>query len=178
MHFDQAPERAGEEWGTAGRAAWVVRAFAEMLRAAVEAEGAEDGWLLFLEDDLEFHPRLGALVRSWPALADERCVLASLFNPLLQGNGSWGQIPRAFAAEPATFLGAQALLLRRSAVRRALEKWESVAGMQAQRLAKILGAEGPIWVHRPSLVQHVAGESSWGARVQTALDFNPRWQAP
>lgn len=177
IYCDREPERAGEEWGKAARNRRLTDAFAGMLRGVCAEGGDEKEWLLFIEDDLAFHPRIGSLVRSWAALGDERCVLASLFNPSLAKTLAWGTVARAFAAEPKTFLGAQALLLRRGAIQWALKDWDSVSGMQSQRLARIIGDKGPIWIHRPSLVQHVAENSSWGAHGQRALDFDPRWWA-
>ena len=176
VHCDSAEERAGEEWGRGARARRLTDAFAGMLRAVLGDGGEPDEWLLFLEDDLEFHPRIGSLVRSWAALEDAGCVLASLFNPSLRAVPGAATLPRAFVTVPETFLGAQALLLRRRVLPLVLERWDSVAGLQSQRLARILGESGPIWVHKPSLVQHVAADSSWGARVQRALDYDPLWR--
>lgn len=176
IYYDRAPECAGEEWGMAARAHRLTKAFAFMLRQVLAKGGDRMEWLLFLEDDLEFHPRLGSLVAEWLPLNDPRCGLASLFNPSLPVDAKWGAPSRAFAALPANFLGAQALLLRRHAAQRVLERWDSAPGLTSQRLARLLGGDGPIWVHRPSLVQHVATDSSWGARVQRALDFDPGWE--
>lgn len=178
MHRDDAVERDGEAWGKTGRVRRMAEAFVGMLRAVLAENGSDGGWVLLLEDDLEFHPRIGSLVAQWEALRDERCVLASLFNPSLRETRDVARLPRAFAADPQTFLGAQALLLRRRVVPLVLEKWDSVPGLTSQRLARLLGGEGPIWVHRPSLVQHVATDSAWGARIQRALDFHPAWEPP
>jgi hypothetical protein len=176
IFMDAEPEIRGQEWGTAGRHARLSTIFRGALRKALAAGGAEDDWLLFLQDDLEFHPRIGSLVESWPALEDIRCGVASLFNPSLQAFHLWGEMERAFAAQPGTFLGAQALLLRRWAAELAAAEWDTVPGMQSQRLARLLGMLGPIWVHRPSLVQHVAKDSSWGARINRALDYDPSFR--
>jgi hypothetical protein len=171
--LDTEPEEPGQEWGKAERSARLTTVFARALSQALDDVGEDDEWMLFLEDDLDFHPRIGMLVDAWRALDDPRCVLASLFNPSLQAISDWGTMDRAFAAKPETFLGTQALLIRRGAAEKALAGWKTVAGMQSQRLAQLLGKDGPIWVHRPSLVQHVAEDSSWGARVQRTLDFDP-----
>lgn len=175
VHHDPAPERADEPWGTPARSRRVTEAFAAMLRTVIEEPGADDEWLLLLEDDLEFHPRIARLTLQWAGLRDPLCVLASLFNPSLRARTDAPVLPDAFAANPKSFSCAQALFLRRGAARRALEKWNDATGMQAQRLAAILGVEGPIWVHRPSLVQHVAENSSWAARRNRAPDFAPAW---
>ena len=77
-----------------------------------------------------------------------------------------------FTTLPKTFLGAQALLVRPAEAARALAAWDSVAGMQSARLARLLTADGgTICVHRPSLVQHLAADSAWGAGLHTAADF-------
>ena len=185
----------------------LTAAFAKMLRDALAGEphppttshhSPSEEWLLLLEDDLGFHPRLRAQVESWPALRDPRCAMACLFNPSLRATARWGEMACAFAAEPASFQGPQALLLRPSAARRALAAWDDLAMegtapsvppgdapipaptercpprglLPSHRLAPFLGASGPLWIHRPSLVQHLATDSSWGARIYRALDFD------
>lgn len=172
VYVDRAREEDAPEWGTSARATCLTDAFAAMLHGALAQPASDESWFLFLEDDLDFHPRIAAHVRAWEALNDPRCSLASLFNPSLRRALFPPAPANTFAAEPASFLGAQALLLRRAAVQQALEQWRNLRGMTSQRLAQLLGKSGPIWVHQPSLVQHVARDSSWGARVQRALDFD------
>ncbi|HEY0548182.1 MAG TPA: hypothetical protein VGF13_01195 [Verrucomicrobiae bacterium] len=176
IHIDDTREEGASTWGTSARAPRLTYAFAAMLREALAEKGRDEEWLLLLEDDLDFHPKIAAHVAAWGALKDPRSVMASLFNPSLQAIEYPDTPAQAFAANPKTFLGAQALLLRRGAVRRAVAEWDQLSGMQSQRLAKLFGQEGPIWVHKPSLVQHVAVDSSWGVRIQRALDFNPAWE--
>ncbi len=174
VHLD-AGEAAGP-WGQAARAGRIVAAYGALLAAAVAGCRAE--WLLVLEDDLAFAPHLRAALAEWPPLRDPRCVLASLYNPHLApapaepgAEGATG--PTWFTARRETFTGAQALLFRPAEVARALARWATVPGMQSARLARLLTAEGGrICVHRPSLVQHVATDSAWGARLHTAGDFD------
>lgn len=174
VHWDMVKEDASAPWGKAARAHRLTDAFAAMLRAALLESGREQGWLLFLEDDLDFHPRLATHLRAWKALSDPRCVFASLFNPSLPAASVPAPVLlNTFSANPSTFVGGQALLLRRSAAQRASDEWDRVPGMTSQRLARMFGGLGSIWVHQPSLVEHVAKDSSWGARVQRALDFDP-----
>ena len=50
--------------------------------------------------------------------------------------------------------------------------------MQSRRLAGLAARDfpaAPIWVHRPSLIQHTATASFWGARLHRAKDFDPGW---
>lgn len=175
VHRDSAQESAAPQWGTAARAHRLTDAFAAMLRAALAEAPSQADWFLFLEDDLDFHPRLAEHVSAWEALGDARCSLASLFNPSLQSMPHADAPAHSFAAKVSTFMGAQALLLRRAAAARALAEWKNLRGLTSQRLAGLFGPDGPIWVHQPSLVQHVAVDSSWGARVQRALNFDPAW---
>jgi hypothetical protein len=241
VHLDDSPESAEAAWGDAQRGTRIVAAFAKMLEAATDdpdiarrqqaTRGTGPGgwlrgdayfthriykmerecWLLLLEDDLDFHPRIGAALAAWDAAREG--VMRTLFDPGLKAVGGRQKaedrednaerdpqaanspsssaycLPpaaccsRSFAADPRTFLGAQALFIRSWFARHALERWNSVTGMQSQRLAKLhqeLPGPMPILVHRPSLVQHlpVDGGSGWGARVQQALDFDPSWSPP
>ena len=176
VHLDPVQEKDAPPWGTSARGTRLTEAFAGMLRAALAEPGGDQDWLLLLEDDLDFHPQLARHVGAWAALQDERCGLASLFNSGVRSR-SLADVPvHSFAAEPSSYLGSQALLLRRGAAREALGRWDSLAGLQCQRLAKLLGRERLLWVHCPSLVQHVAVDSSWGARVKRAADFDPAWE--
>ena len=152
-------------------------------------DAAADWLLLLLEDDLDFAPHLRAALAAWPPLREPRGVLATLYNPHLPAaeipsfshepgkdgrdgkNGNEGKATW-FGTVPATLTGAQALLVRPADAARALAAWDSEGGMQSARLARLLTAQGGhICGHRPSLVQHVAADSAWGARRHTAPDF-------
>jgi len=56
-----------------------------------------------------------------------------------------------------------------------LEKWDTQSGIKSQRLAKLI--PGPILVRSPSLVQHTATDSCWGAGINRALDFEEEGEA-
>jgi len=43
------------------------------------------------------------------------------------------------------------------------------------RLARLAGRLGPLWLHTPSLVQHVGGRSVWGGVFLQAEDFSALW---
>lgn len=153
IHVDWSPNEVENTWGHPDHAQRLTDAFAAMLREILVTPGDDEGWLLLLEDDIEFHPRLPFLLSTWPPLRDPCCDLATLFNASLQPLPEAPSVPRAFATPPETFQGAQALLIRRRGIRKALEAWDTTPGMQTQRLSLILG--GPnnrIWVHSPSLV--------------------------
>ena len=176
VHVDSHQVSRGDGWESPQRAVRMLRAFVKMIADALVMKGEGDDWLLLLEDDLVFHPQIAALVFSWKALEDSRCGIASLFNGSIPAIEDWGKMPRAFAAEPERFLGTQAILLRRQAAAEVVSHWDKVEGMQSQRMTRILCEDGPLWIHRPSLVQHVASDSSWGGRVTQALDFDPEWE--
>ena len=197
VHVDPVTEKDAPEWGTSARVNRLTEAFAVMLRVALAEPGLDSDWLLLLEDDLDFHPQLARHVGAWAALWDENCCVASLFNsgvrprnPVLArltreewGDGvgkgrtrGYNAPAHAFAAQWDSYLGSQALLLRRWAARVAVRRWAHWQGLQCQRLAKLFCQDRPLWVHKPSLVQHVATDSSWGANIKHAVDFDRFWE--
>jgi hypothetical protein len=159
--MDADPELPGEEWSSAQRSTRLTSAFHRALQQVVHDGSRHDEWVLFLEDDLDFHPRIGSFVKSWPAMEDLRCGMASLFDPILHRCELWVGMERAFAAEAGTSVGAQALLLRHWAAELAVADWNTVAGTHSQRLVKLLAPLGPIWIHRPSLVRPVEADPLW-----------------
>jgi hypothetical protein len=171
VHLDDAPEDPAQPWGSAARSRRVTDAFAKMLGTILAEQKPDDEWLLLLEDDLEFNPTIAKQLRQWVPLQYERCILGTLFNPSLPRTTRRPLFPKSFPTDSKSFLGAQALLIRRRHARYVLEKWPFHTGMQAQRVAKMLAPYGSIYVHTPSLVQHVGKDSSWGANPMRALDF-------
>jgi len=151
----------------------VVRAWRAMLAEAVHT--TRSPWLLCLEDDIAVHPRLWQLLHRWPPFRQGRIrTFASLYNPSLPCAPGTRPARHWLRADPRHFFGAQALLIARPFARLALTHWDTVPGMQSHRLA-ILAARhfpgAPLYVHRPSLVQHTGTASTWGAPRHTAPDF-------
>src|SRR4051812_48832203 len=70
VHVDSGTETEVARWGTPARAGRLTDAFASMLEAVLAEPGEDQEWLLFLEDDLDFHPQLAAHVDAWLALRD------------------------------------------------------------------------------------------------------------
>ena len=68
-------------------------------------------------------------------------------------------------------------MLFRSSAAWALQGWDMVDGLPAQRLAKLLGKYGPIWVHRPSLVQTGTDKLNCDSQVARATDYDPLYEA-
>lgn len=189
VHLDPVAEKDAPPWGHPARHQRLTEAFAFMLRAALAEPGQDDDWLLLLEDDLEFHSQIARHVGAWEALGDKNCWLASLFNsgvreatsptaegrPDLEVSALASPPANAFQVAMGSFIGSQALLLRRIAAECILHTWDNVQGLSCQRLARRYGHQRPIWMHRPSLVEHMAVDSSWGARVKRAVDFDYTW---
>ena len=84
----------------------------------------------------------------------------------------------SFPADPVHFFGAQALLLARPFAAWAVANFARFGGMQSRRLVALAGefAPGaPLYVHRPSLIEHTATVSAWGTRLHHACNFDAEW---
>ncbi|HXU80703.1 MAG TPA: hypothetical protein VN914_04860 [Polyangia bacterium] len=150
-------------------------------RAVLEralAEGAEA--ILYLEDDLVFNRHLRRNLEAWAPLAaaaPDAPFYGTLFRPpgipVLEG-GALANTARLPAER--TF-GNLALVLSRATMRHALEHWDEEVLEADAKLARLAGRLGPLWLHTPSLVQHVGGRSVWGGVFLQAEDFSPVWTA-
>lgn len=174
--WDDASEEPAPPWGTPARAAHLLHAYRQFLWRVVlrcrDSDMGLDDWVLLMEDDIEFHPRIAERLLAWGPLRSRHCVMGTLFNPQLPPVPAPEEFPDAFATDPERFMGAQAILLRRRHVTYVWRRWNRVSGMQSQRLARLMSRLGTIYVHRPSLVQHRAEGSSWGGTQMTAWDLN------
>ena len=150
-------------------------------RRLLEMAAAEKvGFVLFLEDDLEFNAHLRHNLTHWSPLLStgpDGPLLASLYDPGVAAL-SWDQ-DRAFSiAYPELVYGSQALLLSGATVSSVLAGWDTVPGMQDIKISRLAARAGPIYYHRPSLVQHIDAPSTWGGPRHWADDFSPSWRAP
>jgi len=138
------------------------------------------GFVLFLEDDLEFNAHLRHNLTHWHPLhaaGPDGHLMASLYDPGVAAIESDPE--RAFSiAHPDLVYGSQALVLSRATLAVVLAGWERVEGMQDIKISRLAAAVGPIHYHRPSLVQHVTAASTWGGPQHWADDFSPSWRAP
>ena len=133
-------------------------------------------YLLFLEDDLEFNRHLKHNLLSWPLLQRREAALATLFNPGLP-SAACDPGNDAFVVDPEKFRGSLALVLSRPSVRYLLEHWHAEEGPQDTRIAALIGRlHEPIFVHVPSLVEHMGKQSTWGSPYIRAANFNPSWK--
>lgn len=150
-----------------------MRAFRALLTAALRA--TRSPYLLLLEDDIAVHPRIWQRLNEWLPFRRGRIeTFASLYNPSLPCAPGTRPARAWLRADPRFLYGAQALLIARPFARHALLKWDTVRGMQSQRLAAISARDfpaAPLYIHRPSLVQHCATTSTWGLPLHTAPDF-------
>ena len=150
---------------------------ARRLLERAAADGA--GFVLFLEDDLEFNRHLSHNLAHWhPLLAagPDGHLLGSLYDPGVYAT-EW-HLDRAFSvAHPEFVYGSQAFLLSRATVALVLAGWDGVPGMQDIKISRIAAKAGPIHYHRPSLVQHVRAPSTWGGPYHWAKDYSESWRA-
>lgn len=137
------------------------------------------GFVLFLEDDLEFNEHLEHNLAHWEPLkaADpDRHLMASLYDPGVAAI-SWDREHAFSIAHPELVYGSQAFLLSRATVGIVLAGWDTLPGMQDIKISRLAAAVGPIHYHRPSLVQHVAAPSTWDGPSHWAEDFSRSWRA-
>lgn len=164
IHLDPATEG---EAATRIPPAWI-----DMVRTAVESSKAP--YLLFLMDDLAFHPQLAERLRAWEPLSRSLIpATGSLYNPgVRQAQGTLPPWPSTFAAMPDSVYGAQAIILERGFAAELTGVWDSLSGTISGRLATFATLAGhPLLYHRPSLVEHTAEFSSWNMPLHRAVDF-------
>ncbi len=88
-----------------------------------------------------------------------------------------GSGPSWFSADPPAILGAQGRIFSRACAQFILEKMRGPGLRQDQQMALLAAILGPLWVHRPSLVQHTGRHSTWAGPWHQAFDFDPEWKA-
>lgn len=150
---------------------------AAWLRMLAGAALARTDFVLLLEDDLIFGRWFARNLLSWPVLrSPERGVFfGSLYN---HGHAQLsGGSERHWVADPFFSWGSQALVLTPLTARFLIANWDRMAGNADLRMPRLAAAVTPICYHRPSLVQHVQGPSTWGAVQHSAADFDPDWRA-
>ncbi len=139
----------------------------------------EAGYALVTEDDVVVNRHLRRNLEGWGALAPEAdAVLGSLYNPNLRPLPGASAISDGFVADPEAVYGSQAFLITPGLARYCLQHWLEVPGLQDIKISRLAAARpgGRIVVHSPSLVQHVgSAESTHGAPVHSAVDFDPWW---
>lgn len=150
---------------------------AAWLRVLRFATLARSDFVLLCEDDLIFGHWFPENLRSWPALRSttDGFFFGSLYN---HGHARLsGGAERHWLADPFYCWGNQALVLTPKTACFLVANWAKVPGAADRRMPRLAGAVSPVYVHRPSLVQHAPGPSTWGAAVHSAADFELFWRA-
>jgi ADP-heptose:LPS heptosyltransferase len=134
-------------------------------------------YLIFFEDDLIFNQHILHNLHSWRWLVDRAIEFGSLYNPWLSAQGLDAQHNASFI-DLKTVYGSQAFILSKASVKRVIENWDEVEGMQDIKISRLAPKALDFAVyHTPSLVQHVGKKSVWGGRFHTASDFGASWRA-
>jgi hypothetical protein len=148
------------------------------LRLLKRAASDGPGFVLFLEDDLDFNRHLLHNLAGWRPLrkADpDRFLLASLYNPGIAASTEDEEGTYA-VADPERVYGSQAFVLSRAILAHVIEGWHTIPGMQDIKISRLAALVTPIYYHRPSLVQHVGASSTWGGCSHSAVDFSSTWR--
>jgi hypothetical protein len=147
-------------------------------RALARAASSPATLVLIVEDDLVIGRWLLHNLMSWPVVwdvASKPWFMGSLYNPcvpvLRECESRW------FVAHPRFVWGAQALVLTPQTIRFVLEQWNSEHGHPDERIPRLASRRTPIYYHRPSLVEHRDGPSTWGGFKHGSRDFDVNWRA-
>ena len=142
------------------------------------AAGAAD-IALILEDDLDFNRHLRHNLTRWGPLLDRVAHLpffGSIYNP--DRPALWRPAGQSyFIVQPAQMWGAQAVLVSRKTAAYFLAHWSEEHGAADLRMPRLAAQLAPVYLHAPSLVQHVGEASTWGGPFHVASDFDRDWRA-
>ena len=143
------------------------------------AEGTADVALI-LANDLEFNRHLRHNLAYWgPLLGRDGDVpfFGSVYNP--DRPAFWRPARQSyFTVHPQQMWGAQAVLVSRRLAGFFLAHWEEEEGAADLRMPRLGARLAPVYLHAPSLVQHVGDASTWGGPFHQAPDFDRDWRAP
>lgn len=133
------------------------------------------GWgeyLLFIEDDVEFNQFLFHNLQTWQPLTSRSLAIGSIYHSPDCAPAHQIISHDTFAADLKTVGGSQALLIRRDAVERSLQRWDEFLGMnQDLRIFHALADREQLICHMPGLVQHRPVASTWGGRPHQSSNF-------
>jgi hypothetical protein len=158
----------------------LARIHATWLNVLEKVAVATDDFALILEDDLDFNRHLRHNLTGWGplrAVGDGNLpFFGSIYNPdrppfWRPTGGDY------FIVQPQQMWGAQAVLVSRRTAAYFLAHWQEEQGAADLRMPRLAARLAPVYLHAPSLVQHVSDASTWGGRSHTAPDFDPDWHA-
>ena len=146
-------------------------------RALQKALTTDADYVLYLEDDVAFNRYLRQNLNRWGPLARRELQIGSLCNYAYR-ELAWDVAGDAYLVHPLKFKGSQAVLLSRQMVQYCLEHWtdgrREVDIKFGQLAAK---AKQPMFVHCPSLVDHIGRSSTLGNEFMEVVDFDPAWKS-
>lgn len=131
---------------------------------------------LIVEDDVVFNHYLAHNLALWPVLDWPDFALGNLYN--IGFTGMDASVPAGFEPHSKACYGSQALLLTHALACHLLNVWPNYPDLgQDIIIYKEHCIVGRHFVHRPSLVNHVGGQSLVGSHNHVACDFNQSWRA-
>ena len=158
----------------------LARIHATWLKALERVAGGAADFGLILEDDLDFNVHLRRNLTAWGPLQG-RDGNTPFFGSIYNADNrpaSWRDPGQPFfIAHPRQFWGAQAIVVSRLMASYFLQHWAEESGAADLRMPRLAARLAPVYIHAPSLVQHVGGKSTWGGPFHQAHDFDRAWLA-
>jgi hypothetical protein len=157
----------------------LARIHATWLKALEKVAAGTADVALILEDDLDFNRHLRHNLAAWGPLRDRDGnvpFFGSIYNP--DRPALWRPANQSqFIVHPTQMWGAQAVLVSRKTANYFLAHWSEEQGAADLRMPRLGARLAPVYLHVPSLVQHVGDASTWGGPFHTASDFDRDWRA-
>lgn len=190
------PERASVRTGTLERLASVGWPIADVLVTVDErrftvkvdslthtawcalqnALATDADYVLYLEDDLAFNRHLLENLSHWGPLVRRELHFGSLCN-FAYRELAWDVPGAALLVHPLKFKGSQAVLLSRQMAEHLLEHWlEGPRELDLKWGQLAAQFKQPLFVHYPSLVDHIGRQSTLGNKFMEVVDFDPLWK--
>ncbi len=173
---------ASSDWGAepvihldASRAGLPIDRINATWRAALSAAARAGAVSLILEDDVALNVNLRHNLERWEPLGTP-VLLGFLYGGSSPTRREAG--PAWFSVDPVGLWGAQGVVISPPMAAHVLAHWNDEDGCADTRMPRLAGRLGPVYLHAPSLVQHVGTASTWGGPFHQAADFDPTWRAP
>lgn len=146
------------------------------LCALKQAVTKPDPFIVFMEDDLHFNVNIKYNLINWYPIKEKKLNFGSLYTPknnkcIIEKGKYW------YIADCLRFYGSQFYIMSREAALWAIDKWDTIQGLQDTKLTR-LSIGKPIYYYDPSLVEHRSVPSSWGGVCHTSEDFDQFWKHP
>lgn len=158
-----------------GRAGLRVDRIDATWRAALAAAALDRTVSLILEDDVMVSVHLRHNLERWEPIGAP-ALLGYLYGASSPTRLAAG--PAWVAVDPFGLWGAQGIVISPPMAAHVLTHWNDEDGAIDTRMPRLAARLGPVYLHTPSLVQHVGTISTWGGPFHQAADFDPAWRAP